>query len=158
MATIAGGLVGSGTILGFGSSTANVTLLGNTINLTGAAGIPLDFAFNVPRNGTITDISAFYGNVVGLSLIGSTATIQAQVYSAPAGSNTFTAVPGTAVTLAPTLSGVLNIGQTSYATVNGLSVPVTAGSRLLLFFSATVTGLSLVNTFVGYMSAGVAIA
>jgi hypothetical protein len=38
-----------------------------------------------------------------------------------------------------------------------LAIPVTAQTRLLLVFSATATGLSLVNTIVGYASAGVTI-
>jgi hypothetical protein len=38
-----------------------------------------------------------------------------------------------------------------------LAIPVTAQTRLLLVFSATAAGLSLINTVTGYASAGVTI-
>jgi hypothetical protein len=38
-----------------------------------------------------------------------------------------------------------------------LAIPVTAQTRLLMVFSATATGASLLNTVVGYASAGITI-
>jgi BclB C-terminal domain-containing protein len=80
-----------------------------------------------------------------------------QLYSAPQGDNTFTPVPGTAVTLSPTFTGIISAGSTATGNLSALSIPVTVGSRLLLVFSSTAAGLSLNNTVSGYYSGGVSI-
>ena len=42
--------------------------------------------------------------------------------------------------------------------MTGLSIPVTSGTRLLLVFGITASGVTVVNTMPGYVSAGVGIA
>ncbi|WKB34799.1 exosporium glycoprotein BclB-related protein [Terrilactibacillus sp. S3-3] len=158
MTTIAGGLVGTGSLVGFGSSAVGVSLAGSTIDLTGAAGTLLNFAFSVPRDGTITSIAAYFSTTAALSLVGSTMTITAQLYSSPTPNNLFTPIPGAFVTLAPPLTGIISIGAISSGITTGLTIPVTSETRLLLVFSATASGLSLVNTAAGYASAGITIA
>jgi BclB C-terminal domain-containing protein len=158
LTTIAGGLVGIPNFLGFGSSAPSPTVLGATIDLTGSAGQLLNFAFSVPRNGTIVSIDAYFSTVAALTLVGSTVTITAQLYSSTTPNNTFSPIAGTTITLAPPLTGVLAIGTISTGILSGLSIPVTAQTRLLMVFSATATGLSLVNTVLGYGSAGIELA
>jgi len=63
-----------------------------------------------------------------------------------------------AVTLAPVLKIIHAIGTISNAILTGLSILVTVQMRLLMVFSATDAGLSLVNIVSGYASAGVVIA
>ncbi|MBU3166315.1 bclB domain-containing protein [Clostridium estertheticum] len=157
MTTILGGLVGTGGVVGFGSSAPGVSLLGGTIDLTGGAGILLNFAFSVPRDGTITSVAAYYSNVLALALVGSTVTITAQLYSSTTPDNTFTPIPGAVATLAPPLTGIVGLGGTSNGITTGLSIPVTAQTRLLMVFSSTAAGLSLINTVTGYASAGITI-
>ncbi len=157
LTTILGGLVGTSSMVGFGSSATGVSIVGGIIDLTGAAGTLLNFAFSVPRDGTITSIAAFFSTTVALSLVGSTIEITAQLYSSPTPNNSFTAVPGAVVTLAPPLTNILAIGEISNGISSGLAIPVTAGTRLLLLFSATATGISLINTVAGYASAGLTI-
>ena len=157
MTTIALGLAGIPSFVGFGSSAASLSVLGATIDLTGAAGTLLNFAYSVPRAGTITDIAAYFSVTTALALVGSTITITAQLYSSTTPDNTFSPIAGTAVTLAPALIGAVAIGAVSNAILTGLSIPVTAQTRLLMVFSTTATGLSLINTVLGYASAGVAI-
>jgi BclB C-terminal domain-containing protein len=153
MTTILGGLAGTTSVLGFGTSAAGVSLLGGTIDATSLT----NFAYSVPRNGTISSLSGFFSNTVALALIGTSLNIQAQLFSAPAGSNTFSPVPGAVVNLAPSLTGILGIGTTASGITTGLSIPVAAGSRLLLVYSTTAAGLGLLNTVTGYASAGVGI-
>lgn len=153
MTTILGGLVGTTSVLGFGSSAPGISLVGGLIDAT----LLTNFAYTVPRSGTITSLSGFFSNTVALALVGTTLNIQAQLFSAPAGSNSFAPVPGAVVNLAPSLTGVLSIGFTASGTTSGLNIPVAAGSRLLLVYSATASGLALINTVTGYASAGVAI-
>jgi BclB C-terminal domain-containing protein len=144
-------------LIGFGNSATDPTNLGATIDLTGATGELLNFAFSSPRAGTITSIAAFFSTTLALSLVSSTVTITAQLYSATAGSNIFSPVAGTAVTLAPALTGILPIGTTSTGSLSGLSIPVTTGARLLRVFAATAAGISRINVAEGYASAGVTI-
>jgi BclB C-terminal domain-containing protein len=155
MTTIAGGLVGTTSLVGFGSSATGISLVGGAIDLTGTAlGPTIDFSFSVPRDGTITSLTAFFSNTVALALVGSTVTITAQLYESTTPDNTFTAIPGAIVTLAPALTGTVALGAVSNGITTGLTIPVTAQTRLLLVFSAEAAGLSLLNTITGYASAG----
>ncbi|WP_315373038.1 exosporium glycoprotein BclB-related protein, partial [Paenibacillus xylanexedens] len=156
LTTILGGLVGTTSLIGFGSSATGVSILGGTIDLTGTIVGPLiNFAFSVPRDGVITSIAAYFSTTAALALVGSTVTITAQLFSSPTPDNAFTAVPGAVVTLAPPLTGIIALGSISNGITTGLTIPVTAQTRLLLVFSATAAGLTLVNTVVGYASGGV---
>jgi BclB C-terminal domain-containing protein len=93
-----------------------------------------------------------------LALVGSTVTLTAQLYSSTAPDNTFTALPGAVVTLAPALTGIISVGTTSSGMTSGLAIPVTAGTRLLLVFSAAVTaGIDVATTISAFTGAGVAV-
>ncbi|EQH93276.1 exosporium glycoprotein BclB-related protein, partial [Clostridioides difficile] len=157
LTTIAGGLVGTPGFVGFGSSAPGLSIVGGVIDLTNAAGTLTNFAFSMPRDGTITSISAYFSTTAALSLVGSTITITATLYQSTAPNNSFTAVPGATVTLAPPLTGILSVGSISSGIVTGLNIAATAETRFLLVFTATASGLSLVNTVAGYASAGIAI-
>lgn len=153
--SIALGLAGFPGIISFGSSTTLPEVLGVTIDLTGAGGLLANMAFSVPRDGIITDIAAYFSVVLGLTLIGTNLTVQAQLYQSTTPDNTFTPIAGTAVSLTPTLTGIISIGDIVTGTLTGLNIPVTAGTRLLMVFSLTADGISLINTLTGYASAGV---
>lgn len=83
--------------------------------------------------------------------------IRAQLYVSNTPNNVFTPIPGAIVNLSPALSGTISIGTISNGITTGLSIPVTAQSRLLMVYSAQASGLSLINTVVGYASAGIEI-
>jgi hypothetical protein len=59
------------------------------------------------------------------------------------------------VVLAPGLTGLVSLGNIYTGNISGLSIPVSAQTRLLLVVSATASGITLINTVVGYVSAGV---
>ena len=158
LTTVLGGLLNTSSLVGFGSSSTGVSVTGGIIDLTGAAGTLLNFAFSAPRAGTITSLAAYFSTTAGLSLVGSTVTITAQLFRSTTPDNTFTAVPGAVVTLAPPLTGVLALGTISSGLTTGLSIPVTAGDRLLMVFSASVTaGIDVATTVAGYASGGLTI-
>ncbi|WP_353234567.1 exosporium glycoprotein BclB-related protein [Diaphorobacter ruginosibacter] len=157
LTTVVGGLAGNAGLVGFGSSASSALAVGNTIDLTGATGQVLNMAFSVPVNGTITSISGYFSSSVALPLIGTTLTVNAQLYQSSVPDNVFTPIPGAVVTLAPSLTGIVAIGGTSNGITSGLSIPVTAGSRLLMVYTASTTGLSVVTTLTGYASGGVSI-
>lgn len=85
----------------------------------------------MPRNGIITDISAFFSTTLALSLVGSTITIQAQLYSSSTPDNTFTAL-GSPVILAPALTGILAIGTVSFGTLSGFNIAVTQNNSFTI--------------------------
>ncbi len=157
LTTIAGGLAGLPAFVGFGSSAQGLTLLGSTIDITNASGTLSNFAFQVPRAGIITAFSAFFSTTAALSLVGSTVTVNAQIYQSATPNNAFTPIAGTLISLTPSLSGIISVGTLLNGTLTGLNIPVTAQTRLMLVFSATASGLSLLNTVAGYASAGLSI-
>lgn len=158
LTTVLGGLLNTSSVIGFGNSASNVSLVAGVIDLTGAAGTLLNMAFSVPRDGIITDMSAFFSSTVALNLVGSTVAITAQLYQSTTPDNIFTAIPGAEVTLAPSMTGILALGTISNGTTSGLNIPVTSGTRLLMVFSANViAGLDVATVIVGYASAGVSI-
>lgn len=151
MTTLVGGLAGTAYALGFGGSATGVTLSGTNID----ASIQPIVAFPMPRNGTITSISAFFSLTVAVALLGS-ATVQVQLYQAAEMDNLFTPVPGATVSLFP-YSGFVSIGMITTGQVNGLAIPVTAGTRLMLVFSVSSPGSPFVIPLIGSASAGIAI-
>lgn len=152
LATVIGGLANVSAILGFGWSDTLVGV-GGIIDLT----LVSNTAFMVPRNGTITGISGFMSVAIGVSTTAEI-TVVGQLYQSTAPDNDFTAIPGATVTLLPSVTGLISVGDIATATVTGLNLPVTAGTRLLLVFTPTVTGgIDLATALAVYISGGVAI-
>lgn len=158
VSTTADGFRGQVALLGFGSNTSTAISSNGTIDLTGSAGTAMNYAFSMPRAGTITSIAASFSATSALPLVDSTVKLQAQLYSAKDNSNSFSAVPEAVVTMeAPLTGGAVAPGSVLFKSTTGLDIPVSAGTRLLLVYSATAVGFSLENTVVGYASAGVGI-
>lgn len=143
----------TGSVIGFGVNQSNVHSNGGVIDLPFRS-----FAFSVPRDGFITSISAYFSCTYAIDLEGSTATVIAQVYTSTTPDNSFILLPGAAVTL-PIISGVFTDGMSVNAVASGLSIPVTAQTRILLFFESILTGPvpSGNSQLEGYMGAGIAI-
>lgn len=81
----------------------------------------------------------------------------AQIYQSTTPNNVFAPIAGTLINLTPALTGVISIGTLLNGAITGLNIPVTARTRLMLVFSATASGLTLINTVAGYASAGLSI-
>ncbi|WP_253896180.1 exosporium glycoprotein BclB-related protein [Solibacillus sp. R5-41] len=149
LATVLNGLVGIPSFIGFGTAVPGLVVLGNTIDLSAI----LTEAFTVPRAGNITAISASFTALTAVTITGA-ATVRAQIYKAPAGSTLFTAT-NAAVDLVPAFTGLLVVGQTSFASANVAPIPVAQGERLLMVYSVSGTGISLAQTVTGTASAGI---
>lgn len=148
---LVGNILGTSAAIGMGSSSTNLLFSGSTIDLTGAAGTVLNYATVVPRDGQITDFSAFFSVALGATLL-SAPTIRARLFkSRSATSNIFDEVA--AFNLSPTLNLVVTVGQTCTGHQD-LNIPVTQGERLLVVFGASA---ALAVAVTGYASAGVAI-
>ncbi|WP_238980922.1 exosporium glycoprotein BclB-related protein [Geobacillus sp. YHL] len=151
-ATIAD-LADTASLIGFGNAASSISLVGGTINLGGTS----NFSFTVPRSGIITAVAANFSATAGTALLG-TATIRAQLYIATSpSSNVFSPIPGTLITLTPSITFPISLVQNASGIVTGLNVPVNAGDRLLMAFFTTTSGLSIAASVMGYASAGVAI-
>ncbi|MGE7090863.1 exosporium glycoprotein BclB-related protein [Lysinibacillus sp. NPDC048646] len=137
-------------LIGFGTAINGVTILNdNTINLTGS----LSEAFSVPRNSNITAISAAFSAIPNPNLI-EVATITAQIYRAPAGSNIFTAT-NARVDLAPPVTNFVQ--PTSFGSAEIEPVSVSVGDLLLMVFYISSTIISPQTNFSisGFASAGI---
>ena len=91
LATVLSTAITASSFIGFGTSIpAAITIVGNTLPLLPATSSE---AFTVPRDGVITSLAANFSTTAAVTLT-APATITAQLFSAPIGTNTFTAVPG----------------------------------------------------------------
>jgi len=152
--TLAGGLTGSGAVLPLSGSGAIITsLTSGSVDATTVSGL----AQPLPKNSTLTGLTASFTVSQAQSLIGTTVYVTGQVWKANPGSTSFSPIPGAACTTSPSLTGLISSGMSSACTVAGLSIPVTAGTRLVTVFSATADGISMINSITGYGSAGATI-
>ncbi|MGG4498798.1 exosporium glycoprotein BclB-related protein [Brevibacillus reuszeri] len=149
------GAVGTIGLIGFGTNGTLLSVIGGPINLTGALGLLVNEAFSMPRDGILNSISAYYSTTEAINLVG-VITITAWVYTSPTPNNIFN--PVASVDLAPTLGpGSVGLGAISSVTTTLPDIPVTAGTRILIVFTAETGGLDI-DTFVGgYASAGLGI-
>ncbi|MDP1848186.1 MAG: hypothetical protein Q8K79_10380 [Solirubrobacteraceae bacterium] len=145
LTTVAGGLVGTANLLPISGQLQDAN--GSPL----AGGLPSDQAARwnvtqvVPRAMTLTRLTGWFVLRNAMALIGTTISVDAQLYLAPSSSDTPTAVPGAVCTAAPALSGIIAAGTTMSCNVTGLSIPVTAESTGYIVVSASAAGLSLVN-------------
>jgi BclB C-terminal domain-containing protein len=135
------------------TSETGVSVVGGTIDLTGiTTGQP------VARNGTITSVAGFSTLTAAMALVGSTVTQTISVWQSTTPNNTYTQIPGTEITLAPSLTGVVPIGTIANGIITGLSIPVVARTNLIVVYSTTAAGVQLITTTTADTSASVSIA
>jgi BclB C-terminal domain-containing protein len=155
LTTIAGGLTGQVAVLPLdGDQAGTGSLQGPVLDQTGGSGEVVP-AQTFPTDETIQSITLFSSTTLALSLVGTTVTVTAQLYTSTTPDNTFTPVPGAIVTAAPPLTGVVANGTISNGITTGLSIPVTAGTRGVIVVSATAAGIGLVNAVPMYASASI---
>ena len=139
--------------IGFGGSFAGTTALQPSINMA----LINNHSFSMPRDGVIDSLTAYFSTTIPTDLTNTNVTISARLYSSTTPNNTFDEVPGTLVTLTPTLSGNVPIGTIAKATINNLNIPIAAETRLLLVFAAKSVGDRFQNSIIGYASGGLGI-
>jgi len=135
-------------VIAFGASEGSIEPDAGIIEISS------NFAYSMPRNATITAISAQYSSLED-AVITNSITITAQLYASTDFSGLFAPIPGAFITLAPALTGDLLDNNQTYGLISNLNIPVTAQTRLLLVFSASSTlplDLPAIN---GTASAGV---
>lgn len=159
LASVAGGLIGTPAFVGFGTSAPGLSVLGTTINLTGTlAPLSLNYAFTVPRSGTLTSLSAFFSATLAVGVGIGNYTVHAALYRSPApATNVFTAISGADLALAPAFPGLgISLGDIARGSLS-MNIPVSVGDRLLLVFYVQPPTLSVAASLTGYASAGLSI-
>lgn len=157
MTTVLGGLANTLAIVGPNAFAIGILPVANVIDLTGGAGIALNVAPSMARNGTITAITAYFSNTAALSLLSSTITVTAQLWLSSTPSNSFVPLAGVIVTL-PSITGTIAIGNFIKGSTTGLNIPVTIGTRYMLVFKSSVSsGIDIASTVVGYVGGGIAV-
>ncbi|MNH31299.1 hypothetical protein D3C79_916500 [compost metagenome] len=143
-------MISTVSLVGFGTSVPSISLTGINIDLTN---ILFTEAFTVPRDGTITSISATIAITAAVNIpAGGSATVRAQIYRAVPGSNVFSPT-GAFVDLLPSLPLLSLLAGTIASGNANVSVPVATGDRLLMVFSVTTSGVGV--TIAGNASAGI---
>jgi len=157
MTNTIGGLIETVSLITQGGNLSGVPPVGGDIDLTGGVGGTfLNFAFTMPRDGTLTSITGFFSNTAAVTLFG-TVTINFQLYASQSpSSNIFSPLSNAFVNLPSLPAGPIVVGQTAWA-INPLpNIPISAGTRLLLVASIT-SSTAVVNIVTGYASAGITI-
>ena len=151
LTTDVAGLIATTSWIGFGSTVTGLGLVaGGNIDL----GVAANEAFSVTEPGTLTAISASFTVATSIGAGTGTATVNARIYRAPAGSNIFSPTAAN-VNLAPVLTPATPAGTVLNGTASNFAVPVAAGDRLLMVFS--MSGTTGATTAVGTASAGLSI-
>ena len=138
LTTQANGASGNVGLVGFGNSGTTTIGSSDDINLfTGP-----NYSFMVPTSGTITDISGLFSAGYQPQTLppGTTITITCQLYKSSTNfMNAFFPIAAPPVLLSPGLSGFVQTGTTGTGSASGMSIPVVAGSRLMMVVSAPVS-------------------
>lgn len=151
LSTTATGVARIGAMIGFGSSSSNLALQGSIVAANATVG---DFAFTAPRNLTLTSLYFDYTNTLAVTLITATSlVVRVQVYEAPTGSNTYSPLALFATGTLPAPSFVVSAGQTTHGHAFA-SIPIVAGTRLLLVASVTAPSATALTVTTGILSAG----
>jgi BclB C-terminal domain-containing protein len=140
-------------IIGFGSGVENVPLTGGNIDTAFSE----SFAFMMPEDGVLKAISGYFNVSSDVDFTAATVTVAIQIYTAQPNDSFFEPIAATHLSLSPVFSGFVPTGTISYGILEGLKVPLPKETRILVVFAATSTGVQLVNTIIGYASAGLAI-
>ncbi len=136
--------------VGFGGSSAGNQSLQPTIDMA----LIDNHAFSMPRNSIIESLTAFFSTTIPTDLTNTFVTISARLYRADTPDNNFEEIPGTLITLTPSMTGQVPTNTIVRGTISNLNIPVTTETRLLLVFSARSTGERFQNSIIGYASGG----
>jgi hypothetical protein len=155
-------LPGRAGLIGFGNSSSGPKVNGNIIDLNNSNSAAINFAFSLPREATITSMSAFFNQLTGPDLDRGHIGIRAQLFSAPPETNLFTAIPRAEVILTAADDDHERNDNDNHnnnhhhhnlsGLTTGLDIEIRAETRLLMAFLIETNGSSQCVT--GYASAG----
>jgi len=134
-------------------------MVGTADTTTISGGVPANFLGDMqilPVSATLGSLSVNIVTSQAMVLIGTTLSLNAQLYKVANGTTTATAVPGFSCTLAPAFTGVLSIGTVSTCTTSGLTGVFAAGDSGFVVVTPTiVAGIDQAVTVQGKVAVGV---
>lgn len=136
--------------VGFGGSSAGNQSLQPTLDMA----LIDNHAFSIPRNSIIESLTAFFSTTIPTDLTNTFVTISARLYKSDTPDNNFEEIPGTLITLTPSITGQVPVNTVVRGTLSNLNIPVTTETRLLFVFSARSEGERFQNSIIGYASGG----
>lgn len=152
--TIAGGLVGTVAVLPVSgaelTTPPSISLLGGALDVSTNTAL-LTQAQTFPQSGTFGTMKATFMETAALSLIGSTVTLTASLYSGP-----LTNLTPTGLSCSVTLTGVIALGSIQTCATSSGTASVNAGDSGFIVISASATGISLLNSVTLGASVGIA--
>ena len=162
LAHVLGGLLDTVGLIGVGISLPDISLAGGNLILTGGGIVPalINYAWSVPNDGSILQISASFSPLATIFLLGEVVTVHIDLYKAAANSNNFSKFPGATLALVPNYSGIVTLGGTvanGIATFAPGTVNFTAGDRIIFVADITAVdglGADIVAALAGYVSGG----
>jgi BclB C-terminal domain-containing protein len=152
LSTTSDGLADAVAHLGFGNSGSSFLLPNRTIDLSFTSLGNSYFVYTMPREGILDHFCASFSTTATLNLVDSSATVFVDIFATPSGSNSFTSLISLA--LAPTITGIVNIGTVLSGNTTGLSTVLAPNTNFIVVVSATSTGEPLAGPIVGYASSG----
>ncbi|CAG7644015.1 hypothetical protein PAESOLCIP111_04603 [Paenibacillus solanacearum] len=153
LTTIAGGLTGLYSTLGSGGTANSLTVYNGsgTLDLSAMPSVTA-VAHTVAQNSILKAADIRLSNTLALSLVGTTLSISADIYVDDDNDGVYEKKTS-GIPLAPPYTGILATGTTTQGVNNSLSIPVEAGSKLLVVYYMNAAGLSLLNTVTGNLEA-----
>ncbi|MDR0751007.1 MAG: hypothetical protein LBF12_00245 [Christensenellaceae bacterium] len=151
LSTNANGAPINGSLLGFGSDSSVVTLnSAQTIMLSDN-----QYAFTLPFNCTINNIYMTVTNKNTLTYpAGITVYPFVELFIAPEGTNTFTAIPYTSTMANGGYKDITVAGVNRSASKTNLNIKLAAGTRLLIVGLIQITGATTTRAYSYYFSGG----
>ncbi|TBL81024.1 cadherin-like beta sandwich domain-containing protein [Paenibacillus thalictri] len=149
--TLLGGLAGPYSVLGTsGGENISTVYQSSSMDLS-TNSTALAHAQVVSQGSTLKKFSAKFKNNLAMTLVGSALTVYAEVFADDNNDGVFE--PKASLTLTPDYTGVVAIEEQVAENQDNLNVSITAGSKLLVVFHMTASGLMLVNAVPGTVEA-----
>jgi BclB C-terminal domain-containing protein len=111
----------------------------------------LGFAFVIPRNITITDISSFFSVSTATVLLGTKATVSIRLLSSPMDKTNFIQIPTAEFSHSPPFTDTVQLGSTASVSANSLDIQIPALSRILILITLSAEGLNPVTSLAGFV-------
>jgi BclB C-terminal domain-containing protein len=151
LAVAAAGAAGTASYIGSGSAGAGINVLGASFTLSATDSA---YTTTLARDATVDSLAANYTAEIGGAISASPITVNAQLYYAAPGSNSFDPITSSEIAMQPQASGV-NLGTQMYGAANGINYPVAQGGRLILAYNTVGGALTAFGVLTGSGSAAI---
>jgi BclB C-terminal domain-containing protein len=151
LAVAAAGAAGTASYIGSGSAGSGINVLGASFTLSATDSA---YTTTLARDATVDSLAANYTAEIGGAISASPITVNAQLYYAAPGSNSFDPIASSVIAMQPQASSI-NLGTLMYGAANGINYPVAQGGRLILAYNTVGGMLTAIGVLTGSGSAAI---